>query len=230
MSDFNVDPNYKLKRRKQRRSQNKKSNIIITVGIVALLAVIVVVAISIFSGKTPANTVVTPAETEETEAPVETSDTNTTEPFETSVTEAPVTPGPTATKTDSPDKPVKVTTKIFIDAGHGAMNQSMDSLDRGAGGLYYELTDKFEDDLNLAISLKVRDLLEDIGYTVIMTRTGKVIKYCFSSDRADMANESERLPSFRYTQLGRLPPHTAQECSIIRTLRCCRLHCSCKFD
>ena len=51
--------------------------------------------------------------------------------------------------------------KVIVDAGHG-------SPDGGAVGV----TGVIEKDINLAISMKLAEVLEGKGYTVIMTRTG----------------------------------------------------------
>lgn len=51
--------------------------------------------------------------------------------------------------------------KVIVDAGHG-------SPDGGAVGI----TGVVEKDINLAISMKLAEVLEGKGYTVIMTRTG----------------------------------------------------------
>ncbi len=81
---------------------------------------------------------------------------------------------------------------VLIDAGHGGE-------DGGAVGLY----DTVEKDINLEISLKIRDILKDNGYVVIMTResdkdladpTLKSVSQRKKSDmnaRVDLINASE---------------------------------------
>lgn len=68
--------------------------------------------------------------------------------------------------------------KIVIDPGHGGD-------DPGAVGP----TGLQEKDIVLKVSLKVRDLLESYGYTVVMTRTTDV--YLSLQERCDIANNSQ---------------------------------------
>lgn len=57
---------------------------------------------------------------------------------------------------------VSVKYKVVIDAGHGG-------IDKGATGTY---TGVLESDLNLDIAKKLQTMFEEIGFSVVMTRTG----------------------------------------------------------
>lgn len=77
---------------------------------------------------------------------------------------------------DIPTDPIDPSTAtIVIDPGHGG----------SASGAYYEGI--MEKDLTFPISLYLRDILEDEGYNVIMTRESDV--YMTLSDRCAVANE-----------------------------------------
>ena len=80
---------------------------------------------------------------------------------------------------------------VFVDAGHGYTN-SYGVMDKGAGEgtPYYELTGKYESDVNLAIALALRDNLERAGYRVIMSRESEVNEHLPINDRARMIKNS----------------------------------------
>ena len=90
-------------------------------------------------------------------------------------------------------------TTVYIDAGHGFLSPSGTALDQGAGeGTIYEKMAKektgfplYEADLNLAISKKVKDLLRERGYTVIMSREGSVNQALSITARAAKVNATD---------------------------------------
>jgi len=79
--------------------------------------------------------------------------------------------------TDDNDKPLK-DKKIVIDPGHGGDKAGA----RGPTGL-------LEKDVNLAVALKLKALLESAGATVIMTRENDV--YIEQYQRAKIANDAK---------------------------------------
>ena len=88
-------------------------------------------------------------------------------------------------------------TTVYLDPGHGFTN-SYGALDVGAGeeSEYYRLsleqtgTGLFEADLNLAVAMKVKALLEAEGYKVITSREGYVNSHLSINDRAINAKNS----------------------------------------
>lgn len=72
-------------------------------------------------------------------------------------------------------------TRIVIDPGHGTDPEGLDPGAIGPGGT-------MEKDVNLAISLKLADLLRAAGATVYLTRSGEIIPYCLA-ERAYYAND-----------------------------------------
>lgn len=82
-------------------------------------------------------------------------------------------------------------TVIYVDAGHGFAN-SYGAIDKGAGEgtAYTTLTGKYESDLNLAIALKVKQILLAKGYEVIMSREGEVNRYLTPTERAEAVNDT----------------------------------------
>lgn len=102
----------------------------------------------------------------------------------------------TATRTDVATGNLTVTaefaeekTVVFVDAGHGFAN-SDGVIDRGAGKdtAYTQLTGKYESDLNLAVAMKVKQILLSKGYEVIMSREGEVNQALTPTERAEMVN------------------------------------------
>lgn len=89
------------------------------------------------------------------------------------------------------------TTTIFVDAGHGFLSVS-GVMDMGAGNnsAYTRISQEeygkalYEADLTLAISQKVRDLLQEKGYKVIMSRENYVNESLTPTQRAMRVNNS----------------------------------------
>lgn len=115
----------------------------------------------------------------------------------------PVTPTPTPPPTQTPTPGSSPSPSlpsedgspaIYVDAGHGFLSLS-GVMDYGAGEntvygtLSEELTGKrlYEADLNLAIARKVQNLLEEKGFTVLMSRTDYAFESLPISDRAKRA-------------------------------------------
>lgn len=114
----------------------------------------------------------------------------------------PVTPSPTHTpsfdSSTSPSFPSgNDSPTIYVDAGHGFLSLS-GVMDYGTGEntvygtLSEELTGKrlYEADLNLIIALKVQKLLQEKGYTVLMSRTDYAFESLPISDRAKKAGSA----------------------------------------
>ncbi|MBE6673183.1 MAG: hypothetical protein E7599_06655 [Ruminococcaceae bacterium] len=81
-------------------------------------------------------------------------------------------------------------TVIYVDAGHGFAN-SYGQIDKGTiDTVYTEMTGKYESDLNLAVALKVKQLLLTAGYEVIMTRESESEEVVTVADRVEMVNAS----------------------------------------
>ena len=80
---------------------------------------------------------------------------------------------------------------VFVDAGHGYAN-SYGVIDKGTGenSPYYALTGKYESDVNLAISLVLKEKLEMAGFKVIMSRESEVNEHLPINDRARMIKNS----------------------------------------
>lgn len=104
----------------------------------------------------------------------------------------PSTQTPTPGSSPSPSLPSKDgSPTIYVDAGHGFLSLS-GVMDYGTGEntvygtLSEELTGKrlYEADLNLAIARKVQKLLEEEGFTVLMSRTDYAFESLPISDRA----------------------------------------------
>ncbi len=92
-----------------------------------------------------------------------------------------------------PDDPNWRVTTVYVDAGHGYTN-SLGTIDVGAGegSFYHTLSGGlYEKDLNLAIALKVRTLLEARGYRVIMSRSGDVYSPLTAGERATTVANSK---------------------------------------
>lgn len=118
----------------------------------------------------------------------------------------PVTPTPTPPPTQTPTPGSSPSPSlpsedgspaIYVDAGHGFLSLS-GVMDYGAGEntvygtLSEELTGKrlYEADLNLAIARKVQKLLEEKGFTVLMSRTDYAFESLPISDRAKRAKSA----------------------------------------
>jgi len=85
-------------------------------------------------------------------------------------------------------------TTVYIDPGHGTIySNNMSYPDGGAGDktAYNELSGLHEADLTLVISLKLQKILQDKGYTVVMTRTATVNSVITLDDRVKMAENSK---------------------------------------
>ena len=107
----------------------------------------------------------------------------------------PDTPTPVAS-TETPYQPVEHRTTIYVDAGHGFMNAAGDAIDRGSGNASTpygvktkELYGKvwYEADLTVLLSKKVKALLEEAGYNVIISREDYVYEPLPISARAERA-------------------------------------------
>jgi len=105
---------------------------------------------------------------------------------------------PPSTSTPSNDDPVDPPndrddgkTVVYIDAGHGFAN-SYGVADKGAGDgtPYHELTGKHESDLNLDVAFKLKELLLEKGYEVIMMREGESAEHVTVNDRVNRVNNS----------------------------------------
>ena len=88
---------------------------------------------------------------------------------------------------------------IVIDAGHqGKQNASLEPIGPGArqkkkkvtSGTRGVVTKLYEFELNLTVSLKLRDLLEERGYQVVMIRTTHDVDIS-NAERAAIANEAK---------------------------------------
>ena len=100
----------------------------------------------------------------------------------TPVTDNTITTVPTSGPIVVPDNPGDIKKKIIVlDAGHGGSDP---------GAVSSVLTGQTiqEKKLNLAIVLKIRDILEDKGFSVVLTRATD--KYPSLDDRAELANRS----------------------------------------
>lgn len=87
------------------------------------------------------------------------------------------------------DDPVKSKGVVYVDAGHGFTNShGVPDKGTGEGSPYHKLTGKYESDLNIAIALRLRDLLVAEGYEVIMSREGEVDQHLTINDRVRMIN------------------------------------------
>ena len=109
--------------------------------------------------------------------------------------EAPASPSEPSPSPSDP-KPLRVTT-VYLDPGHGFTNSyGAPDLGAGEGSEYYRLsleqtgTGLFEADLNLAVAMKVKALLEAEGYKVITSREGYVNSHLSINDRAINAKNS----------------------------------------
>lgn len=91
----------------------------------------------------------------------------------------------------NPDLPPKNGITVFLDPGHGALNEN-GVADRGAGenSFYNKMTGLLESDLNLILAKAIKEQLVAAGYTVIMSREGFYPHTMTISDRAKIANES----------------------------------------
>ena len=90
-----------------------------------------------------------------------------------------------------PPNPPAPHATVFVDAGHGFTN-SYGVPDRGTGdgSPYYNLTGKYESDLNLMIAMHLRDQLVAAGFDVIMSRESEVNSHLTVNDRVRMINAS----------------------------------------
>ena len=94
--------------------------------------------------------------------------------------------------------PVFRKTTTYLDAGHGFLNASGDAMDKGSGKdtVYQQLAEELtgekltEADLNLAITLKIQKILEEKGYTVLLSRTDYVQKSLPINARASMVKDA----------------------------------------
>ncbi len=108
--------------------------------------------------------------------------TTTTTPTPTPTTKPTTTTVPTSGPVVTPDSYNNLNKKIIvIDAGHGGS-------DPGAVSEVLEDKTVNEKDITLSIALKVRDILEDEGYTVVMTRASDT--YPTLNERAELANRT----------------------------------------
>ena len=118
------------------------------------------------------------------ENPTQSNPTNDPEPSETQ---------PTPDNPDNPpDNPPAPKNKvIYVDAGHGFAN-SYGVADKGAGDgtPYYNLTGKYESDLNLEVAKKVKEVLLSKGYDVIMIREEESSEHVTINERVADANAS----------------------------------------
>ena len=90
-----------------------------------------------------------------------------------------------------PLPPVPIAT-VYIDAGHGFTN-SYGVPDRGTGEgtPYFDLTGKYESDLNLMVAMHLKALLTDAGFSVIMSREGEVNEHLTVNNRVRRVNASD---------------------------------------
>jgi len=102
--------------------------------------------------------------------------------------EEPVTPPDDNENKDDEEEKKPV---IYVDAGHGFANTN-GTIDRGAGEntAYHALTGKYESDLNLEIALKLREILLELGYEVLMTRESESDECVLVADRVERVNAS----------------------------------------
>ena len=190
MADFNVNPEFINKRNNKKKLQAKRRKLIITVLTVLLVAAILVSVIAVIaSNKQPANQLPTTAAPATSQITSDTQDNHETKIPDN--TNTPVVPLPTNPETTLPPIKKHLTT-VYIDAGHGATN-SYGVLDRGAGSdtIYNQISNKYEDDLNLEIALKLKTIFEDAGYAVIMFRESTIDEHITVMDRAKMVNNTD---------------------------------------
>ncbi len=188
MSEFNINSEFKALRNNKKKRQNKNRKIIttaITVLLVISLITALIIVITTNSRREPEQTITPPDSTQQIGIDPKPSDYGVTgKPSDTTV--APGTlPGTSSIK--------KRATTVFIDAGHGTLNTTgVLDIGAGAGSHYFNLSGgKYEDQLNLEVALKLRDLFEEAGYTVIMFREDRVNKALSVHDRAEIANNSD---------------------------------------
>jgi len=150
MNDFNINPDYKKYRQKQKNKAAKlhKLKVFATVFSLILIAASVISVLAVSGAfqkpKDPA------ASENPTALPVGTE---------------------TATSTAPPQTTKKGVT-VFIDAGHGYHNPDKSFNEGiGNGSPYYDISGgKTESDFTLELALKLRDILKENGYDVIMFR------------------------------------------------------------
>ena len=81
---------------------------------------------------------------------------------------------------------------VYIDAGHGFDNSvGTPDVGTGTGTPYHELTGKYESDLNLEIALKLKEILLEKGYAVVMSREAQVSEHVTINERVSRVNSTE---------------------------------------
>ena len=93
---------------------------------------------------------------------------------------------------DGSQEPGERKTVVYIDAGHGFGN-SVGTVDKGSGNgtPYLELTGKYESDLNLEIAMKLKEVLLEKGYEVVMIREGETSEHLDVNHRVQKINSVE---------------------------------------
>lgn len=187
------DPEFQQYRDAVRKKAAKKRRartliILVSVTLVAVLAVVLLglaamEALPKISGRLPfghgTQPTLPPIIESPTEDPSGVTPVTPTEPTPTPSEPATPTPVPVTPTPTTPTEPTGVIRKttVYIDPGHGFLSPSGKAMDYGTGenSAYFRLSSEqgrglYESDLNLIISLKLRDRLIAAGYDVIMSR------------------------------------------------------------
>ena len=206
------DPSFEEHRRREAEKAAKKRRkktliILVSVSLVLLAATVLLVfaALDTFpeifantetTGEAPTGTPEpTPAQTASSEP---SSDVPVVVPSKNTPSESPSPTQNVPTETPTPTVNVRTTT-VYVDAGHGFLNSMGDAMDKGAGNKdypYYKLSEEqtgipmYESDLVLILAKKVKAILEENGYTVIMSREDYVYERVPINLRAEKARNA----------------------------------------
>lgn len=204
------DPGFEEFRKKEAAKAAKKRRkkaliLLVTVTLVAALATVLIVLAAFDTvakiRRDSENTEGTPttAAPATEPSPATTDPTNLKPSTPLPVSETPTVPSSSpASETPTPSVKVRSTT-VYLDAGHGFLNATGDSMDKGAGGPdypYYKITQEqfgtpmYESDLVIILTQKVKAILEEAGYTVIMSREDYVYERVPIALRAAKAKEA----------------------------------------
>lgn len=201
------DPEFNEYKEQRKRSANKKRRRKMLLGLVCVTVILATGFVLLFlaawdtfpglfhsSTESPTPTEELPSEPSPVTSPV-------TSPvsFLSPTVSTPDDPSDTTSGGDSgtASSPVLRKTTIYLDAGHGFLNAS-GVMDCGSGEdtIYQQLAEELtgqkltEADLNLAITLKVGRILEEKGYTVLLSRTNNMQKRLPINARAAMVRDA----------------------------------------
>lgn len=197
------DPEFNEYKEQRKRSANKKRRRKMLLGLVCVTVILATGFVLLFlaawdtfpglfhsSTESPTPTEELPSEPSPVTSPV---------PFLSPTVSTPDDPSDTTSGGDSgtASSPVLRKTTIYLDAGHGFFNAN-GVMDYGSGEdtIYQQLAEELtgqkltEADLNLAITLKVGRILEEKGYTVLLSRTDYMQKRLPINARAAMVRDA----------------------------------------